>query len=81
MTYENEEPEVLDVVSAGDWCAEIEGVAVPMPLWVALDDGSVYGVVIGKDGLLDPLYSVEKHPGFTGYTQVHNDKKEQRCTQ
>ncbi len=71
LTYVDEEPAILAVVSAGDWCAVVEGVAVPMPLWVLLDDGSVYGVVIGKDGLLDPLDSIEKHPHFTGYEQAN----------
>jgi hypothetical protein len=76
MEYLDEAPEILAVVSAGDWCAVVGGVAVSMPLWVALDDGSAYGVVIGRDGLLDPLDSVETRPGFTGYKQVNNDKKE-----
>ena len=81
LIFEDEEPAILAVVSAGDWCALIADEAVPMPVWVVLDDASVYGVVIGEAGLLDPLDSVETRPGFTGYTQVNNDKKEQQCIQ
>ncbi len=71
LVYEDEEPAILAVVSAGDWCAVVEGVAVPMPLWVLLDDGSVYGVVIGEDGRIDLTADVEKHPHFTGYKQAN----------
>ncbi len=69
LVYEDEEPAILAVVSAGDWCAVVGGVAVSMPVWVALDDGSVYGVVIGKDGLLDLLDSVERFPNFVRYAR------------
>ncbi len=72
MTYEDEEPAILAVVSAGDWCAVVEGVAVPMPLWVLLDDGSVHGVVLGSNGRIDLTDSVEQHPHFTGYKQANN---------
>ncbi len=77
MSYEGEEPEIASVVSAAGWCAVIGDEVVPLPLWVLLDDGSVYGAAIGEDGLLDPLDSVEKRSGFNGYTRTTNDKKEQ----
>jgi hypothetical protein len=76
MRYSDESPEIIAVVAGGNWCALVEGVAVPMPLWVALDDGSVYGVVIGEDGLLDPQVSVETHPHFSGYTHGNFNDKE-----
>ena len=76
MSYEGEEPEIASVVSAAGWCAVVEGVAVAMPLWVLLDDGSVYGVVVGADGLIDPLDSIEKHPHFTGYEQANFNEGE-----
>jgi hypothetical protein len=76
LQYLDEEPEIVSVVAGGNWCAVIADEAVPMPVWVVLDDASVYGVVIGEAGLLDPLDSVETRPGFTGYKQVNNDKKE-----
>ncbi len=68
MVYEGEEPEIISVVAGGNWCAEIGGQSVPLPLWVLLDDGTAYGAAIGEDGLLDPQVSVETHPHFSGYT-------------
>ncbi len=68
LQYLDESPEIIAVVAGGNWCAVIAGEDVPLPLWVVLDDGSAYGVVIGADGLLDPLDSVETRPGFSGYT-------------
>ncbi len=75
MAYEGEEPEIASVVSAAGWCAVIADEAVPLPLWVLLDDGSVYGAAIGEDGLLDPLDSVETRPGFSGYKQANNHQR------
>ncbi len=69
MTYEDESADILAVVSAGDWCAVIADEAVPLPLWVLLDDGSVYGVAIGEDGLLDALDNVENNPNFVRYAR------------
>ncbi len=76
LTYVDEPAEIVSVVAGGNWCAVIAGEDVPLPLWVLLDDGTAYGAAIGEDGLLDPLDSVEKRPGFNGYTQANNDKKE-----
>jgi hypothetical protein len=71
LTYVDESPEILTVLPAGDWCAVIEGVAVPMPVWVVLDDASMYGVVVGVDGCIDlTTGNVEELDGFTGYAQT-----------
>ncbi len=72
LTYLDEEPAILAVVSAGDWCAEIAGEAVPVLAFVVLDDASMYGVAVGADGLVDLYNSVEQHPHFTGYKQANN---------
>ncbi len=77
LQYLDEEPAILAVVSAGGWCAIVEGVAVPLVVWTVLDDGSVYGVAVGADGRIDLTDSMEQHPHFTGYEQANNDKKEQ----
>jgi hypothetical protein len=76
LTYVDEAPEILAVVSAGDWCALIADEAVPMPVWVVLDDASMYGVVVGVDGRIDLSNSVETRPGFTGYEQTNINDKE-----
>jgi hypothetical protein len=76
MRYEDEEPDILTVLPAGDWCAVVEGVAVPMPVWVVLDDASMYGVVVGVDGCIDLTADVEKHPNFSGYKQANNRQGE-----
>ena len=72
MSYEDEEPEIASVVSAAGWCAVIADEAVPLPLWVLLDDGSVYGAAIGEDGLLAPLDNVENNPNFVRYSRGAN---------
>ncbi len=74
LTYLDEEPAILAVVSAAGWQALIADEAVPMPLWVVLDDGSVHGVVIGEDGLLDPLDSVENNPNFVRYSREATER-------
>jgi hypothetical protein len=69
LIFEDAEPEIVSVVAGGAWCALLGDEAVPMPLWVLLDDGSAYGVVIGEDGLLDPLDNVENNPNFARYSR------------
>ena len=77
MRYEDEEPDILTVLPAGDWCAVVEGVAVPMPVWVVLDDASMYGVVVGEDGRINlTTGNVEELAGFTGYAQTNINDKE-----
>ncbi len=76
LQYLDEEPEILAVVSAGDWCALIADEAVPMPVWVVLDDASMYGVVVGVDGCIDLNSDVEKHPYFSGYKKANNRQGE-----
>jgi hypothetical protein len=72
LVYVDEAPEIIAVLPATGWAALIGDEAVPMPMWVVLDDGTAYGVVVGADGLLDPLDNVEKHLHFTGYKQANN---------
>jgi hypothetical protein len=69
LTYEDAEPEIFAVVSAAGWQAEIAGEAVPLAVWVVLDDASMFGVVVGEDGLIDPLDSVENNPNFVRYSR------------
>jgi hypothetical protein len=76
LVYEDESPDILTVLPAGDWCAVVGGVAVPMPVWVVLDDASMYGVVVGTDGRIDLNADVEKHPLFSGYKQANNRQGE-----
>ncbi len=78
MVYEDEEAEIAFVLPASGWCAVVGGEAVPLVAFVALDTGKMYGASIGVDGRVDLLENdVEKHPGFTGYTQTNELQKEQ----
>ncbi len=55
----------------------VSGEAVKIVAFVALDTGRMYGASLGDDGRVDLLENdVEKHPGFTGYTQTNNDKEQ-----
>ncbi len=72
LVYLDEEPAILAVVSAGDWCAEIAGEAVPVLAFVVLDDASMYGVAVGEDGLVDLYNSVEKNKNFVRYSRGAN---------
>jgi hypothetical protein len=76
LTYVDEEPQILAVLPANDWCAVVEGVAVPMPLWVVLDDGSAYGVAVDEGGRVNLSNNVETRPGFDGYAQTTINDKE-----
>ena len=75
LHYLDEEPEILAVLPGGDWCAVVDGDAIPLVAWVALDDASMYGVAIGVDGLINLTDSIEKHPNFTGYKQTNEKEK------
>ncbi len=74
MTFEDESPDILTVLPGGAWQAEIGDAAVPVLAFVVLDDSSMFGVAVGSNGLIDLSNNVEKHPGFTGYTN-NNDKE------
>jgi hypothetical protein len=77
LVYEDEPAEILAVLPGGSWCALVGDEAVPMPLWVALDDGSVYGVILGEDGRIDLTDgNAEECSGFSGYVQTTNTDKE-----
>jgi hypothetical protein len=77
LVYEDASPDILAVLPGGGWCAVVDGDAIPLVCWVALDSGTMHGVVLGENGLIDLTDgNVEKHPNFTGYKQVNNDKKE-----
>jgi hypothetical protein len=72
MVFEDAEPEIIAVVPGTGWAALIEGESVPLVVWVVLDSGEAYGVILGEDGLLDPQVSVETLHGFSGYKQANN---------
>jgi hypothetical protein len=76
MRYEDEEEEIISVVPAARWCAVVGERRLPLVCFVALDDASMYGVVIGEDGKVGLTNSVEQHPGFTGYEQATTSDKE-----
>ena len=70
------EPEIIGVLPATGWHAVVGGEAVALIAFVAMDDASMYGVVVGDDGRIDLTEDVEKHPGFTGYKQANTNDKE-----
>ena len=71
LVYTDEEPEILAVLPGAGWCALVDGNAVPLVCFVALDDGRMYGVPIGKNGRVDLIDGdVEKHSGFLRYEQT-----------
>ena len=76
MQILDEEPEIVSVVPAAGWCAAVGEKLVALIAFVALDDGKLYGVVVGPDGRVDLTNSVEQHRGFTGYIQTTNEPKE-----
>jgi len=72
MQHLGEEAEILAVLAATGWSASVNGEAVPLVAFVALDTGRMYGASLGIDGRVDLLENdVEKHPGFAGYTQTN----------
>ncbi len=76
MQHLDEEAEIAFVLPASGWSASVNGEAVPLAAFVALDTGRMYGASIGIDGRVDLLSNdVEKHPGFAGYKQTNNDKE------
>ena len=68
LVYVDEEPEILSVIPATGWHAVVEEERLPLLAFVAMDDGKMYGVSIGEDGLVDLVENdVEKLPGFVRY--------------
>ncbi len=67
----DEEAEILAVLPGTGWCASVNGEAVPLVAFAALDTGKMYGAVIGPDGLIDLTANVEETPGFRGYEQTN----------
>ncbi len=76
MVYEDESPDILTVLPGGAWQAEIAGEAVPLVVFVVLDDASMFGVAVGSNGLIDPLDSVENNPNFVRYSRGATNDKE-----
>ena len=72
----DEEAEIAFVLPAAGWTAVVGGEAVPLVAFVALDDATMYGAVIGPDGLIDLSANVEDTRGFRGYAQTNNDKEQ-----
>ncbi len=74
MVVEGED-ELLAVVSAGGWYAEIQdGTLLPLVAWTVMDTGKTYGVVVGEDGLVDATNSVEQRNDFVRYTNEVKEK-------
>jgi len=72
---DEEEPEVIHVVSAPRWYATFsDGSEHPLAFWAVLEDGKAYGVIVsnsetgGARVVLDASKNVSEEPGFTGYT-------------
>ena len=79
MQYVDEEAEIEQVLNAAGWAAIFEdGHREDLLFWCVLDDASVHGVVLGKDGLIDLTENVEKLDGFTGYEQANNNDSEEK---
>lgn len=77
LVYTDEEPEILSVMPGTGWHAVVEGEAVPLAGFVAMDSGRLYGVVVGEDGRVDLVENdVEKQDGFRGYAQTNNHEEE-----
>jgi len=76
MVYEDEGPEILAVLPATGWAAVVGGEVVPLVVFVALDDGRLYGVAVDNDGRIDLTENVSTYAGFTGYIQTNNEPKE-----
>ena len=76
MVYEDEEAEIAFVLPASGWAAVVGGNTVPLVAFVALVDATMYGAVIGPDGLIRLTDSVEDTRDFRGYTQTNNDKEQ-----
>jgi len=70
MQYLDEEPEIAFVLPAGDWCAMVDGDAMPLVAWAVLDTGEMYGVTIGEAGSIDVNEKASDLDGFAGYTKT-----------
>ncbi len=70
LVYEDAEPDILAVLPGGGWSAVVDGDAIPLVAWVALDDASMHGVALDEGGRVNLSNNVEKHPGFTGYKKT-----------
>jgi hypothetical protein len=77
MQHLDEEPEILAVLAATGWCASVNGEAVPLVAFVALDDATMYGVAVAGDGRIRLTDNVEDTRDFRGYTQTNELQKEQ----
>jgi hypothetical protein len=67
LTYEDEEAEIAFVLPGDGWHARFDEGVVPLVAWVVLDDGAMYGVMVGEDGTVDAGESVEDRDGFVRY--------------
>jgi len=66
--------EIVHVLPGGDWFAEFaDGHREPLVLWTVMDDGTVYGVVVGEDGSVNANESVVDRQDFEKY--INNSKE------
>ncbi len=78
MQYVDEPPEITQVLDAVGWAAAFEdGHQEELLFWCVLDDATIHGVVLGKDGLVDLTEgNVETRRGFRRYKQANSNDKE-----
>jgi len=70
------EPEIISVLPATGWAAAVGEKLVALVVFVARDDGKLYGVAVGNDGRVDLEENIEDAADFNGYHQVNNNDKE-----
>ncbi len=77
LTYEDAEPEVVQVLNARGWAATFEdGHHEELLFWCVLDDETIHGVLLGEDGRIDLTGgNVEKRRGFSRYTNINDRSK------
>lgn len=79
MQYVDEPPAVEQVLNAAGWAAIFEdGHREDLIFWCVLDDASVHGVVLGRDGLIDLTENAEDLDGFQKYGQANTNHKEEK---
>jgi len=77
----DEDPEIVSVVPAIGWAAAVGEALVPLVVFVALDDGRLYGVAVGNDGKVDLEDNIEKAVDFNGYLQTTHTNELQKENQ
>ncbi len=75
MVYEDESPEVVQVLNAAGWAATFEdGHHEELIFWCVLDDETVHGVALDEGGRVNLSDNVETRPHFSGYKQNNHQR-------